>query len=886
MTFTIIKKGNNNFWHLFNNGAKEVNLSDFQAVLDSVAQTFIIQALNGANVPQTAVGILDIIVIDETDASLEETFANVEALRTRLVELGYTPYLGAGNADSITGLIEAGTNVTITGDGTTGNPYVINSSGGGGGGAVTSVNSDTGAVIVDLESVLTEGNRPIKRLNDFAPYEFIAEDKGKFLINADGENATLNADIFEEGDTLLIIAESADIQILQGVGVDLKGNGGVPSDFTLRIGEMAVLTNDNANNWWVNIIPQITSQTIPQTTSFTAEIDLRYTANGTLTVTDPTPVTNKGYIVHVIGGTSTIGGVGYTTGDLVYRYYDGSSWISKNYNQDLQSVLTNGGTVIEGDNELYLDVVNGQLEFGTVGAVSSSFFKVNSDEDIIIANANNVSQKNASIQIDTDGNLELIQKNATNTFGTGITITEPTANRSITFKDESGTVALLSDIGGVGATQNARATRLELTGNISLPISVGGSVTVIDFDNTVFNVDPTVFTNNGAGTITCTLAGNYLVTTSIVLESPLASAITKSELGIRKNGTNIICATTDDTPIALGNNIRSLTTSTIINLSANDTLQAVVNLFGASATGQGLRLPSLFGTTATQVSNISIERLEVSEFDVDATPTDGSSNAVSSNGVFDALATKVSKSDYTPAHSILVQQSGTGTPTALSVGNNTLVGRLSGGGSDINDLSVSDVRTLLSIDTDLALKQDKVTGVSDTEIGYLDGVTSSIQTQLDNRSKTIWKLATPTSANTGTTSKVLMASSLVSANTLSTSDVLRLVTLLSEKTVFTNTTTTRLEINTSASLSGSTVLATSQITGVNNFQNMNRGFVINGGNIKGLLGTASAPSDVLQSTVGYSSNAIDVTNDFYLLISHQHNTASDSSIVVGAELVS
>ena len=34
---------------------------------------------------------------------------------------------------------------------------------------------------------------------------------------------------------------------------------------------------------------------------------------------------------------------------------------------------------------------------------------------------------------------------------------------------------------------------------------------------------------------------------------------------------------------------------------------------------------------------------------------------------------------------------------------------------------------------DLSTKQDKVTGVSDTEIGYLDGVTSSIQTQLGNK---------------------------------------------------------------------------------------------------------------------------------------------------------
>jgi hypothetical protein len=57
----------------------------------------------------------------------------------------------------------------------------------------------------------------------------------------------------------------------------------------------------------------------------------------------------------------------------------------------------------------------------------------------------------------------------------------------------------------------------------------------------------------------------------------------------------------------------------------------------------------------------------------------------------------VMNSDYTPAHSILVQQSGTGSPTALAIGNNTLVGRLSGGGSDIDDLSTSEVRTLLSI---------------------------------------------------------------------------------------------------------------------------------------------------------------------------------------------
>lgn len=58
----------------------------------------------------------------------------------------------------------------------------------------------------------------------------------------------------------------------------------------------------------------------------------------------------------------------------------------------------------------------------------------------------------------------------------------------------------------------------------------------------------------------------------------------------------------------------------------------------------------------------------------------------------------VKKFDYTPAHSILVQQSGTGAPTSLSVGTNTLVGRLSGGGSEIDDLTPTQVRTLINVE--------------------------------------------------------------------------------------------------------------------------------------------------------------------------------------------
>src|SRR6185437_15315489 len=42
---------------------------------------------------------------------------------------------------NITGLVTQGTNVTITGSGTSGSPYVVNSSGGGGGGQIFNIGS-------------------------------------------------------------------------------------------------------------------------------------------------------------------------------------------------------------------------------------------------------------------------------------------------------------------------------------------------------------------------------------------------------------------------------------------------------------------------------------------------------------------------------------------------------------------------------------------------------------------------------------------------------------------------------------------------------------------------------------------------------------------------
>jgi len=134
----IFYKKTSGWWHSYNNGAKEVNLSDWNIVLDDVTQTVVLQALNGSNIPKQAVGIDDVQVIDETDASVVETFVSVELLRTRLTALNYSPYLENGAIQSIV----AGTNVTV--DNTDPLNPIVSASGGGGGSQ-------------DLQSVLDEG---------------------------------------------------------------------------------------------------------------------------------------------------------------------------------------------------------------------------------------------------------------------------------------------------------------------------------------------------------------------------------------------------------------------------------------------------------------------------------------------------------------------------------------------------------------------------------------------------------------------------------------------------------------------------------------------------------------------------------------------------------
>lgn len=147
------------------------------------------------------------------------------------VEIPITPL--SGTVQTVTGVNVDNTDPL--------NPIVNN--------AVDSVNSQTGVVSIDLESVLTEGDRPIKVLNDFAPYEFILGDETKFLYDDDGEDKIIPPDVFPIGAVLKVFANVSTINIVEGLGVNIF-SGGTPSNQVLNIGELAIITLVNGTNDW------------------------------------------------------------------------------------------------------------------------------------------------------------------------------------------------------------------------------------------------------------------------------------------------------------------------------------------------------------------------------------------------------------------------------------------------------------------------------------------------------------------------------------------------------------------------------------------------------------------------------------------------------------
>jgi len=163
--------------------------------------------------------------------------------------------------------------------------------------------------------------------------------------------------------------------------------------------------------------------------------------------------------------------------------------------------------------------------------------------------------------------------------------------------------------------------------------------------------------------------------------------------------------------------------TTNLSLTANPTNNVVSN-----DNGTGFTIPLADGINAGLITASEKTKLAVIEAGAEVN-INADWNAISGDAeilnkpTIPSITGLVAKSDYAPAHSLLVQQSGIGSPTSVAIGTNEILGRLSSGSSNIEGLSVAQVKTLL----DLSGTNTGDNATNTTSNAYADGkVTDAI----------------------------------------------------------------------------------------------------------------------------------------------------------------
>jgi hypothetical protein len=204
----------------------------------------------------------------------------------------------------------------------------------------------------------------------------------------------------------------------------------------------------------------------------------------------------------------------------------------------------------------------------------------------------------------------------------------------------------------------------------------------------------------------------------------------------------------------------------------------------------------------------------------------------------------VEKSDFT-SHSILAKQSGGSDPVAVSIGNNEILGRKSGGGSNIEGLSVSEAKAILNY------------GLSDIGIQYIQDLT-------------------PSSVVTGTTTETIVKS--IPLWTLTNGSILRVFNLKLTKIAVASVTVRLYINNVDNNLSGAIQIATTGGTWPNTgrYVDVLRTFNIVSGNIEGLSSTAGVITDTVNNTSQHSSQSLP-SGQLYLIVTVQNGAVGEET---------
>jgi hypothetical protein len=284
-------------------------------------------------------------------------------------------------------------------------------------------------------------------------------------------------------------------------------------------------------------------------------------------------------------------------------------------------------------------------------------------------------------------------------------------------------------------------------------------------------------------------------------------------------------------------------------------------------TGKGLSTEDYTTTEKSKLSGIQAGA-EVN-VNADWNATSGDAQILNKPTIPDA-SDFVEKSYFT-SHSILAKQSGGSDPVAVSIGNNEILGRKSGGGSNIEGLSVSEAKAILNYTaSDVGAPSGS---------GTSTGTNTGDETQSSILAKLGWNSIqdlTPSSVVTGTTTETIVKS--IPLWTLTDGSILRVFNLkLTKKAVA--SVTVRLYINNvDNNLSGAIQIAATGSTWANTgrYIDVLRTFNIVSGNIEGLNSAAGTITDTVNNTSQHSSQSLP-SGQLYLIVTVQNGAVGEET---------
>jgi hypothetical protein len=145
-------------------------------------------------------------------------------------------------------------------------------------------------------------------------------------------------------------------------------------------------------------------------------------------------------------------------------------------------------------------------------------------------------------------------------------------------------------------------------------------------------------------------------------------------------------------------------------------------------------------------------------------------------------------------------------------------------------------------------------------------------------------IQTGMASHTGTTAETVIATATIAGGTFNSSDVMKVIWQLTRSAGGTSASTFRLRINTSNTLTGSTLLATATTTTAVFSGTGSRTFSLQGGNLIGFPPTQNALTDYASNTFTPVNTAYNTANVLYVFFTLQLVSSSDNTTITLANI--